>query len=320
MRQGNEVSAELKATEAFRMLESELPNTRLRGARLLSTSLSHNEIGQFRPSIEQFLLAEDDLFVRTALLDLLSSFGNYRTTNGLRISPQQSVLASHSAGDERVSDIAAAEIARMVKHELSPLIGLLEMAAAREINGYPSSDTQSKLSHLRRRVEGIAKLSVLNEEPEYNDFDLSKIIREEICAAIESYSNVPTHLFDAQLPSELLMFGPQAWIEIVVANSLRNAIEAVPKSERSLPNGIQIVAAEKEGLAVINIAGVGEPVRTDFRTQYQRGASTKGGGRQGTGLVLVSRIAERLGATWTLKPITDGSGSVFEFVMKYSRV
>ena len=216
---------------------------------------------------------------------------------------------------QRQADIAAAEIARMVKHELSPLIGLLEFAMSREINQYPTSDSQVKLSQLKRRIEGIAKLSVLNEEPTIEQFDLAQLIRDEIKLVAEGDSRLLKNIILADISQEIWIFGPRGWIEIVVSNALRNAVEALPKGDTVAANGVQITAMELGNLLVINIAGIGNAVSREFRSAYQVGLSSKGGGRIGTGLVFISRISERLGAEWNLVPLPDGNGSVFEFVM-----
>lgn len=134
--------------------------------------------------------------------------------------------AAMSGDIDEVAEIYAQALhaaTREVLHEISPLVGRAHLAA-REALGPALVGTvlERELLALKRTVEALRRLSAAASVPVPAEFDLSECL-ENLVAAQREASECALR---ASGPGPYIVLSDQALVELVIANLLRNAVEA----------------------------------------------------------------------------------------------
>ena len=319
--------------QAFAIVERSRASSsseRLRAARFLArnaTSSHRNRLSKLRD-------VEHNAWVRQALDQALKRPG-IRNSDAFTVAVQDAsetpFLDAHLNKDLRAQAIE--ETSAFFLHELRPLIGLLEVAAADEIDRYRCSRTKTSVDRVRSSLDAIERLRKASAAPNIKEFDLTDLVirvaADEVAkgratldnwedhkdedAELDYQPNDTTQLSVAKLSlvrrDPVLTTGDPTLVELAVTNALRNAIEAtleVPEDNRS-DVILNWSVTDSDSWIVVLDEGCGLPAGFDRLTEP--GVSTKSKDRNhlGMGLPIAQRAIESMQGSLQLTP-RSGSG------------
>jgi signal transduction histidine kinase len=173
---------------------------------------------------------------------------------------------------------AVRTVSEQVLHQLNPLIGDIEQAAAKEVNNFDGSQIKARIQQMKLQADAITKLYNAAKLAVIEEFDLATVVRN--C--------LPNDLDHGRCqlsfagPAPMIVQGDRSLITIAVTNGLRNAIEA----------SIPVVSADCEPAIVVNwnttsrnywisIVDEGVGFHGNIAGAFEIGASTKGHGGHG---------------------------------------
>lgn len=286
----------MKASEALRLLESEHPHDRLRGARALLEKATAEE----QPHLERALARETVSWVRQALQRTLDRL-NERAPRANTSDATEDIVT-----DAVISDIylkAMEEVLSTLLHEVQPRIGYVRNAASREIDRFEESDTKSEIENLEKLLALLAELRRVSQTPSSVSFDLADLL-----------SQVVAELGDENVqlagPRPLIVFGEPARVRLAFANGLRNAIEATLALEDGSERKVVVNWGVDEEQYWISVVDEGPGVRGSLDGMFAIGRTTKHD-HFGMGLPLARQAMLALGGQVTLAPSAQG-GARFE--------
>ena len=235
--------------QALAAFESSPASTsgRLRAARFLA----QNVTGAHRNRLSKIRGAERNAWVRQALDQaLIRSKLDTPVAPTVAIEQIQETPFQDPHLYEELRAQAIEETSGLFLHELRPLVGLLEGAAAREISRYVCSRTKTEVDRIRSFLGAIERLRMASVAPAMQEFDLTDLV-VRVAADEASQGRATLDVFNneadddslddeaEQVPQQpviklllarrdpVVTMGDPTLVEIAVANALRNAIEAV---------------------------------------------------------------------------------------------
>ncbi|HEX4631181.1 MAG TPA: HAMP domain-containing sensor histidine kinase [Chthoniobacterales bacterium] len=282
--------------EALKLLSATAPDDRLRAARALCRTATEQDI----PVLEVALAGETQRWIKGALLKALQS---------LRPGPDAAFVQAGSETDEermieQIYAEAVEDTTHRLVHEISAIIGRLDVYAGSEFSSWRGSRTRTEWSRLQQLVGAIDRLSQAAAAPEYSDFNLVDVIEKVV---FSECTGQETKVAFAG-PKPLLVFGAAELIQIIVGNAVRNALEAVtdlPMLERIL-----VTWGETDVDYWIAILDRGRGLPETTQNVFEIGATTKRG-HLGMGLALARQAALSMTGRISLTPRKDG-GARFE--------
>ena len=288
---------------AFRLLTSENAHDRLRAARYLSrfaTSADHD-------TLQKALAREDVVWIKRALRQALERCATFNLTGS--DGPELPEPEEDAADIDDVYAQAIEEVTRRLVHEIEPIIGAGRYYASKEIAEYQKSRTKRELDRLESLLLAIHTLSRAAETPTVHECDLAEQIR--VVADSESLN----HSVKLELagPSPLVVETDDSLVKLVVANGIRNAIEATEATADASRSSNRVVLTWGETdrdywIAIVDW-GCGPPVGID--RMFEIGSTTKKN-HLGMGLAIAERAALSLKGKVTLTPRED-RGTLLEF-------
>ena len=255
-------------------LSSSSPSQRLKAAawiktnpevvdtQILMRAMQRETVPQIRQLFNDVLLARDSL-----------------------ASPR-SVTPAYAGGSDHGN---VPELARLIRHELSPPIGWIRKAAGAEVGEYPRSRTNDAINRLERRLDALVALIRKESDLELSECDLERALREfwPDMTAEATFSVAPDlGGRPASLTTDIGL------LEILLANVYQNAIDAALESgdDRRIEVSWSVVG-ERFWVRVSNpFSGA----QFDVQDVETTGISTKSG-HQGIGMSLIKTAAEKLG-------------------------
>jgi signal transduction histidine kinase len=284
-------------TEALKSLSAKAADDRLRGAR----SLARSGISEDLPVLKVALFNETNRWVKSALRKVISALQSETPVTPVQIGAE--------GEDERVVDQIYAEAVeettlRLV-HEIRSILGRLDVCASSEIQNYAQSRTKAEWKRLQELLGAIDKLSQAASAAVYNEFDFAGLLEEIIIS-----ENSGTDLaIECAGPKPLVILGSRSLVHLVVANAVRNAIEATTGMATREPIVVNWDTTDREYWIAILDRGPGLPPA--MHNIYEIGATTKKG-HLGMGLALAKQAALSLSGKIFLTP-RDQGGTRFEF-------
>jgi signal transduction histidine kinase len=201
---------------------------------------------------------------------------------------------------------AIEDTTRRLVHEIEPILGSLKLHATMEISDFRNSRTAKSLSRLYDTISAISTLGKAAAVPRLEEFDLAQLIH----AVTESEVAASTVRLEFAGVSPLLLLGDQRVIGIVVANAVRNAVEATLTAHRTnKPIVITWGSTTTDYWFSVLDSGVGLPLSAG--RVYDIGTTTKTQ-HLGMGLAICYRAARTLGGHIELRR-REGSGAAFQF-------
>ena len=196
---------------------------------------------------------------------------------------------------------AVRSVTERVLHQLNPLIGDIEQAAAGEIGNFDASTTKARISQIKLQMEAITKLYNAAKPAKYEEFELATVVRN--C--------LPNDLDHTRCeisfagPAPLLVQGDPGLVTIAVTNGLRNAIEAsLPVAEENRKPSIIVNWDATDRDYWISILDEGVGYRGSIHGAFEIGATTKTG-HSGIGLPAIKAAMLSLSGSVELVPQKD---------------
>jgi len=286
----------MERAEALVLLGAAAPDDRLRGARcLVRTCIPDDKI-----TLQNALQKESNKWVKGAINKALQT-----------LQTEASIPVEVGAQDEEekiIEQITAEtveETTRRLVHEIRPILGRLDVAARSEIPNYDSSESRSQWLRLDRLLTGIDKLSHAASAPIFKEFDLPSVLAEVVSG--EGGSRNVT--IECTGPKPFIVLGAATFVELIVANAVRNAIEASEGLPRTEPIVVTWGASDRDYWIGVLDRGCGLPPGS--QKIFEIGSTTKKG-HSGIGLATAKQAALSMNGKISLVPREHG-GVRFEF-------
>ncbi len=222
-------------------------------------------------------------------------------------SRQRSTLSSHGSatvssprvGEPAASDATVSEqvdIAALVRHELSPAVGWIRLAADSEIKSFGTSKTNEAVRKLQRRIDGLVAIIKSGEELNLRGLSLPHVL-------IDNWPD--THTTPTVTPSaeeaSIDIETDEGLFSILLSNVFQNAIDASIDATGSAT--AQITWGYTDQNYWVRITNPFKGDRFTLADVADIGNSSKMA-HQGQGLSLTKTVAERLGLAITLEAVS----------------
>lgn len=227
---------------------------------------------------------------------------------------QQSQTAGDSHGDSEQGSEAAAvvsgdhvDLAALIRHELSPAVGWIRLAADDEIFDFGSSATNEAVRKLQRRIDGLVTIVKAGEELNLRRVSLPH-------ALLDNWPDpqTPPTLEPPISDSTVDIETDEGLFSILLSNIFQNAIDA------SLDAGESPSVQISWGFTDLNYwVRITNPFRGErfVLADVVAVGNTSKMSHQGQGLALVLLVAERLGISVTL----EGQSGMASFALSGPR-
>lgn len=312
--------------QALSTLENPLespPSERLRAARLLARQPASIDQGR----LTAIRSAERNFWVRQALDRAIEGVDQHSRAEGqLRLEARREAeqLDSRRYGDAVAE--ATVETSALFLHELRPLIGLLDATASCEIADYKTSRTKEGIDRIKNLLDALDRLRLASEPPQVLEFDLTDLAGQvasqerlhyadalstdsmntddEAREASETSSMGPSATLELARTDPVVTIGDPALVEMALANTLRNAIEAVLEMPSDHDGYITLNWGRTDLDSWISVLdnGCGLPDGWDRVTEPGVSTKSKTSDHAGMGLSIAKRAIESMGGTLQLTP------------------
>lgn len=196
----------------------------------------------------------------------------------------------------------APDLAALIRHELSPAVGWIRLAADDEIDNFSSSKTSAAVGRLQRRIDGL--MAMIRSESAVTFSNLT--VPEAVLQSWPDPSNVPA--VEPPIGSASVdIRTDEGLLALLFSNVFQNAIDAsmdaVGRPQVDIHWGYTAVSF---WIRVVN-PFKGDRFMLDEVVEVGRSSKTT---HQGHGLDLVRRIADRLGLTISLEGVNGAASFV----------
>ncbi|MBW0282845.1 hypothetical protein ATN38_24320 [Rhodococcus sp. FH8] len=181
------------------------------------------------------------------------------------------------------------ELARLIRHELSPPIGWIRKAGGREIAHFQRSSTSDAVNRLERRIDALIALIREGSDLDLVECGLERTLRE----CWPDMTAEPMFIPAPDLAGRpALIHTDLGLFEILLANAYQNAIDA--SLEVDEPRSIEVSWSVVGDRFWVRISNPFAGTQFDVRDVETTGISSKSG-HQGIGVSLIKTAAEKLG-------------------------
>ncbi|WP_228546033.1 GHKL domain-containing protein [Microcella flavibacter] len=184
--------------------------------------------------------------------------------------------------------VDAPELARLIRHELSPPIGWIRRAGNKEIEEFPKSGTNDAVNRLERRVDAIVALIKADSPLELVSVDLEDVLRGTWPDFATTPSFSPAQELIGRRPNIQTDLG---LFELILSNVYQNAVDA--SNELEDPPPVSVAWSEVDGRFWVRVSNAFRGSQFDVQDVEAAGISTKAG-HQGIGISLVQSASARL--------------------------
>jgi nitrogen fixation/metabolism regulation signal transduction histidine kinase len=280
--------------DALRLLSSTAPHERLKAARLLARDIQSNDLPMLRTARRTEVVS----YVQASLDLAIARHAK------LTVPPTPDPVDEYTVHPDVKQQIwsqAVEWITGLVLHEIASPVGLVRLAASREVKNYENSETKSHLDSVGRIFEAIEQLKGAASVPKPQHFDLTQLLNE-IIAAESMNRAIPVSLHG---PQPLMITSDPTLIRFAVCNGLRNAFESVERIETPLEHSIILSWGETEIDYWVCILDKGPGILGPMASAFEIGKTTKEG-HSGFGLAIARQAIETLGGSVNLQSAIDG--------------
>lgn len=265
-------------------LSSRSPSERARAATWL---LGHPEEISTQ-DLMRALQAETVPQVRRALVEVLERRQKSSLTS--QSEPHSSIATENDAASTVVDHVG--DIASLIRHELSPAVGWIRLAADAEIEGFASSRTNDAVRRLQLRIDGLVSLIKSRVELDLRLIDLPT-------ALVSTWPDPVSHARITPEPqgATVEIQTDEGLFSLLLANVFQNAIDA--SVDAIGHSDVEVAWGVTERNYWVRVTNPFRGERLSFDDVASDGLSSKPG-HQGKGLALIKTIASRLDITITL--------------------
>ena len=307
------------------------PSQRLRAARYLARNATPAQ----RRRLSQIREIEHNSWVRKALDQALKRSASSSSFTSLTNVDEvaETFLERHLQQELRAQAIE--ETSALFLHELRPLIGFLDGAAAGDISQYATSKTKTSVDRIRSFLDAIERLRKASAPPATQEFDLTDLVVRVAAdearqgrAILDNSNDSVQHdagLHDSgeQEPTiaavtlslarqdPVMTTGDPALLEMALANGLRNAIEAVLEVSEGRRDDVILNwgVTDSDSWVVVLDQGCGLPSGSDRLAKPGTSTKSKSDGHLGMGLPIAQSAMESARGSIELMPRPNGGVS-----------
>lgn len=284
-------------SEAISLLGSTAPHDRLKGARYFGKHKSSNVL----PTLQKCLQEERVGFVKTALLIAIKHQSAVNIENSVKDHFFDEEQNFSEEMKRQLFARAVDQVAGMLLHELEPKIGLLKVAAFREVENFESSSVKKHLESLDRSFTGITNLREAAATPRAKEFDLAQVVADIVVE--ESGGSEGSFYYHGSRP--FLIIGDPNLLTLAISNGVRNAIEAVSQYDSDDKKNIVIDWGQTDVDYWLTVLDNGPGISGSSEAAFEIGKTNKPG-HGGFGLAIVKEAMENLGGGATIEPAQNG--------------
>lgn len=291
----------MKRPEALRLIVSDQPHDRLRGARALGKEGRPGDVSL----IQKALAKETVLWVRGALERAASTI-----ESGNNSSVSLAVTDEATIDDATIRDIylkASEEMVSELLHEVLPKLGYIRAAASKEIAEFDRSDTRKKIEYLEELLSLLAEFRKMSQTPKSGTFDLASLVDEVVEEVSGAFKGAITQKYG---PRPLVVMGEPKRVRLAITNGLRNALEATAAVEDAKERFVTLTWGNDDERYWVSIVDQGVGIRGNINGMFGIGRTSKLH-HFGMGLPLARQAMVALGGDATLAPGAQG-GARFE--------
>ncbi|MDP9164505.1 MAG: ATP-binding protein [Actinomycetota bacterium] len=252
----------------------------------------------------QALQVETVAQIRRTLLEVLDVRQRWSLTSSR---PADHVVAPKGA-ETALPTIGAGDIAALVRHELSPAVGWIKLAADAEISGgFAGSRTADAVRRLQLRIDGLVNLIKSRTQ-----LTLTKVALPH--ALIDSWPDPrskPKVTPDAR-EATIEIETDEGLFALLLSNIFQNAIDASVEATGAVSANVAWGFTDTNYWVRVTNPFLGE--RLSLAEVVTDGRSSKTG-HQGKGLPLIRDVADRLGIVITL----EGASGTASFTLTGER-
>lgn len=272
-------------------LISSSPNARARAAgwlvrhpeaittRALMNALQNETV----PQVRRLLLQAQELRQRATDSSRDDAVADRQTT-GARLLDEEDSVSDH------------VDIASLIRHELSPAVGWIRLAADSEISSFGSSRTNDAVRKLQRRIDGLMTIIKSGEGLTLRHFSLPHVLTDnwpDTGTVLEVTPTAEEQTIDIKTDEGLF--------SMLLSNVFQNAIDAsVDATGRA---EVQVTWGYTDQSYWVRIANPFKGDRFSLADVQRVGDSSKLA-HQGQGLSLIKTVADRLGLTISLEGVS----------------
>ncbi|MEW6160248.1 MAG: HAMP domain-containing sensor histidine kinase [Verrucomicrobiota bacterium] len=287
----------MERNEALTLLSSKSSDDRLRAARFLARQGQEDDV----PAIQTALTSESNRWAKSAMTKAIAVLRNQPAPVAAQIGAE----GEDERSIEQIYADAVEETTQRLVHEIRPIVGRLDVYASREVPNYDSTKTKAEWTRLQELLTAIDKLGQAASAPVYKEFDLAELLER----IISSETDTLQCKIQVAGNKPFVMIGAADLIQLVVANAIRNALEAMEGVAPPEPVVVNWGATDRDYWIAVLDRGRGLP--SGFSKVFEIGTTTKKG-HLGMGLALARQAALTLNGSILLSP-RDPSGAKFEF-------
>ena len=278
---------------AIELLESSSPHQRLQGARFFTK----NHLPDYLPELKSYHRKERVLHVKAAL-DLAIK-RNTREENRRKKNENNDVEQVYDVTFGQENHEAVDKWVGILLHEIEPKVGLIKIAAQKEISNFEDSETNKYLDGLVRVLKGFSNLRLSTAPPKHQEFDLADLIGDILSQ--EPFNGVVVSVHG---PKPFIIKSDMNLLQMAISNGIRNALEAVKSNKDKKEIVVTWGGSDVEDFVSILDNGPGFPKEaTDFLFKI---GNTSKEGHEGFGLAIISQALENLGGRTTLAQSKGG--------------
>ena len=295
----------MNRVDALAFLTSTSSHERFLAAHALSKLAEHQDISALKLARHK----EQDSYVLTRLNSAIEHLERaYEKHSVTTKSPEPEELDKEIM--EHAKGQAIEWIAGLLLHEIGSKLGLISLAASREVNSYEESHTKRHVQNLQTIFDAIEQLRKAVNPAQYEQFDLAELI-DEISEIENEGNNVEYSLVGIR---PMMITSSKQLIQLALCNGIRNAIEAVatltPLANLSNQPAIVITWGSSDTEYWISVIDDGLGITGFPKSFFEIGKSTKTG-HPGFGLAIAKQALDTLGGKVTLAAST-GRGAKYE--------
>lgn len=188
------------------------------------------------------------------------------------------------------------DTAAMVRHELSPAVGWLRLAADKDIKDFKSSNTNEAIGKLQRRIDGLVAIIKSSQELDIRQHNLIGIVENSWPhAEIDLSISSATHKGSVDIETD------EGMMTILLSNVFQNSIDASLEALQKID--VQVIWGCTDLNYWVRVTNRFDGDRFSLSDVLSVGNSSKVA-HQGHGMSLIAMLAHRLGLDINLEGVS----------------
>lgn len=277
--------------QAIAGIESDDSDLRLAAARFFSSNASGDDLALLR-KIEE---SESVPWIQRALRIARERVSSPAPVSSPAVEQNEDQEIAASSYSRAVRDVSG-----RILHEFGSLIGGLLIAAPKEVERYPESQTRLLVEHLSDLSQALRSMRTVTATPQFEEIELSPLIN----GIIGSQPNEEGPKIIVTGPEDFLVSADKSQLSIAFSNGLRNALESASEAKKAPLVVVSWGFTGHENWIFIKDNGGG--VSFDLEEIFKEGVSSKDG-HSGYGLALVRQAMVSMAGEVILRNEEEGA-------------